>query len=153
MGGLMLTGCSGSSTLDGSTLQDELTTQIGQQLGGTWTVACPSAEPIKQGGTFTCTATDSAGAAQTVDVTQTDDQGNISWEIASAGLDTVKLESGVASELGTQLGGTWTVSCPSDVAIEKGGTFTCDATSADGQSSTINVTQTDDQGNVTWEQA
>ena len=35
--------------------------------------------------------------------------------------------------------------------MEKGLTANCEATSADGQSTMINVTQTDDQGNVTWE--
>ncbi len=150
--GLLVTGCS-ASTLDGSSMQDEITAQLAEQVGGTWTVVCPGAEPIKTGGTFTCTATDSSGVAQTVNVTQTDDQGNITWEIPSTNLDTAILESGVTDELAKQVGGTWTVVCPKDIAIEKDGNFTCDATSADGQSETVNVTQSDDQGNVTWELA
>ncbi|MCX6434067.1 MAG: DUF4333 domain-containing protein [Actinobacteria bacterium] len=150
--GILVTGCS-ASTLDGSSLQDKITTQLGEQIGGTWTVVCPEAEPLKTGATFTCTATDSSGVAQTVNVTQSDDQGNITWEIPATDLDTLTLESGVTDELAKQVGGTWTVVCPKGIAIENGATFTCDATSADGQTETVNVTQTDDQGNVTWELA
>ncbi len=147
----MLAGCSMSSTLDTASLQDKVTTQITEQVGGTWTVVCPEDVPISTGATFTCTATDEAGATSTVTVTQTDDQGNVTWEIPSTGLDTALLQTSVADELASQVGGTWTVVCPADIAMDKGATFTCDATNADGETATIGVTQTDDEGNVTWE--
>ena len=57
----------------------------------------------------------------------------------------------MAAELAAQVGGEWTVQCPDDIPMEKDLTANCEATSADGQSTMINVTQTDDQGNVTWE--
>jgi Domain of unknown function (DUF4333) len=39
------------------------------------------------------------------------------------------------------------VACPTDIKVETGGTFTCTA-SGDGTTWTIEVTQTDDKGNV-----
>jgi hypothetical protein len=42
------------------------------------------------------------------------------------------------------------VVCPDEVTIESGATFTCTATTDDGRSAEIEVTQDDDQGNVTW---
>lgn len=151
VGVLLLTGC--SSSLDGAKMEDEITSQITEQVGGEWTVTCPESEPVKAGGTFTCTATDASGATETINVTQSDDQGNITWEIPATGLDLEALKTGVAAELAKQVGGEWTVDCPDDIPIEKGLTANCEATSADGQSTMINVTQTDDQGNVTWETA
>jgi hypothetical protein len=70
----------------------------------------------------------------------------------SSSLDIDKLESTIASEMQTQLNlpAQPTVTCPDDVAIESGNVFTCTA-ELDGDSVDVKVTQTDDQGNVTWE--
>jgi uncharacterized glyoxalase superfamily protein PhnB len=43
-----------------------------------------------------------------------------------------------------------TVSCPDDVPAETGHTFTCSAANADGSTMTLEVSQTDDQGHVTY---
>ena len=43
-----------------------------------------------------------------------------------------------------------TVDCPDDVAVEEGGVFTCDASSAGGAVGTLEVTQIDDRGGVRW---
>ncbi len=71
---------------------------------------------------------------------------------SSGGLDIDKLESTLATELQTQLdlSAAPTVTCPDDVPIEKDNVFNCTAT-LDGESADIQVTQTDDQGNVSWE--
>jgi hypothetical protein len=42
------------------------------------------------------------------------------------------------------------VSCPDDVPAEAGRTFDCTATNPDGTTLRIEVTQTDDQGRVTY---
>jgi hypothetical protein len=42
------------------------------------------------------------------------------------------------------------VSCPDDVPAEAGRTFDCTGTNPDGTTLTIEVTQTDDQGSVTY---
>lgn len=71
---------------------------------------------------------------------------------SSGGLDMTKLETTIATELQSQLdlSAEPTVTCPEDVPIEKDNVFNCTAT-LDGESADIQVTQTDDQGNVKWE--
>jgi Domain of unknown function (DUF4333) len=66
-------------------------------------------------------------------------------------LDTSNLESTLKSQLESQLSASGlTVSCPDNIKVETGATFECTATDPSGQSITIEVTQKDDQGNVTW---
>jgi hypothetical protein len=65
-------------------------------------------------------------------------------------LDKQGLEAQLAGDL--QSSGTdYMVRCPDGVKAEAGATFQCTATGPDGATLSITVTQTDDQGNVTWE--
>lgn len=148
---LVLAGC--SSSIDVADLETQVQDGLAEQLGGTWTVECPDSMEIQAGLTTNCMATSDTGESIDVNITQDDDQGNVTWEVPSTGLDVDGLESSVAAELSAQVGGEWTVQCPDDIPFEAGLTANCSATSADGQSTMINVTQTDDQGNVTWETA
>jgi hypothetical protein len=67
-------------------------------------------------------------------------------------LDTDGLETKLQTALEQQLNTTGvTVSCPTDVTVTQGATFTCSATDSTGAKSTIKVTQVDDEGNVKWE--
>ena len=148
---LLLAGC--SSSIDVASLETQVQDGLAAQLGGTWTVQCPDSMEVQAGLTANCMATSDTGETLEVNITQKDDQGSIDWEVPVTGLDVDKLETGVASDIAAQVGGDWTVTCPDDIPMQKDLTTTCDATSADGQSTTINVTQTDDQGNVNWETA
>jgi hypothetical protein len=65
-------------------------------------------------------------------------------------LDTAVVEQQIAEALSGTTGRTTTVVCPDDVMIAAGDTFTCTATTDDGRTAQIEVTQDDDQGNVTW---
>ena len=65
-------------------------------------------------------------------------------------LDTAAVERQVAQELSVQTGQTTTVQCPDSVALEAGATFTCSAGTTDGRNGKVEVTQDDDEGNVTW---
>jgi hypothetical protein len=65
-------------------------------------------------------------------------------------LDKESLEAQLASDLQSN-GSTYTVSCPDGVKAQAGATFQCTATGPDGTALALTVTQTDDQGNVTWE--
>ena len=71
---------------------------------------------------------------------------------SSSSLDMTKLETTLATELQSQLdlSAAPTVTCPEDVPIEKDNVFNCTA-ALDGETADIEVTQTDDQGNVSWE--
>ncbi len=64
-------------------LESEIQTGIEEQNPGITieSVDCPDDVPLEQGHTFTCTARDDAGNTATVDVEQTDDQGNVRWEL------------------------------------------------------------------------
>jgi hypothetical protein len=67
-------------------------------------------------------------------------------------LDTTELEGSLKDQLETQLDvNGLTVDCPDDIEAESGNTFRCTATGSDGSEATVEVTQTDDQGNLTWE--
>jgi hypothetical protein len=68
-------------------------------------------------------------------------------------LDTGAIEQQVAESLSQSTGLTTTVICPDEVTIAAGDTFTCTATTDDGRTAQIEVTQDDDQGNVTWQVA
>lgn len=148
-GALLLTGC--STTIDVSKIETSVQDGLAEQVGGEWTVTCPDSMEVQAGLTTNCMATSATGETLDVNVTQNDDQGNVTWEVPETGLDMAKAESSIAAEISAQAGGEWTVTCPDDVPIQKGLTANCEATSADGQSVMINITQTDDQGNVTWE--
>lgn len=70
-------------------------------------------------------------------------------------LDTEALEADIERGLDEQLAGQGIdiigVTCPDDVAPRTGDVFTCRAAVDDGSTAIVTVTQTDDQGNVTWE--
>jgi hypothetical protein len=81
LGSAVLSGCSTSSDLDIEKLQTTIATEMQSQLdlSGTPTVTCPDPVPIEAGNVFTCTA-ELDGDTIDVKVTQTDDQGNVTWE-------------------------------------------------------------------------
>lgn len=65
-------------------------------------------------------------------------------------LDTANIEQQIAESLSQSSGRTTTVVCPDEVTVAAGDTFTCTATTDDGRTAVIEVTQDDDQGTVTW---
>ena len=68
----------------------------------------------------------------------------------SRSLDKTSLESSIETQLESKGGiSDVTVTCPGDIKAQAGGTFTCTA-AAQGETVTLQVTQTDDQGNVTF---
>jgi hypothetical protein len=77
---LMLSACSTSSSLDSGKLEDQIEQwfQSGAQV--TTTVTCPDNEPLQQGDTFKCTALTNDGLTLTVQVTQTDNTGGVTWQ-------------------------------------------------------------------------
>lgn len=67
-------------------------------------------------------------------------------------LDTDGLEGELRSQAEERFNITLTsVDCPADIEVEAGGTFTCDAKQGSGATFTLQVTQSDDQGNVEWD--
>lgn len=64
-------------------------------------------------------------------------------------LDTDSVETQVATQMASQLGGEWTVECPDRVEPEEGHRFRCTAES-DGDGVEVLVTQEDAEGSLTW---
>ena len=81
---LLLSACSVSTTLNSDDIQNAISKGLTDQLGGTYTVTCPSTIEEKAGATFDCDIVTGTGATGVVTATQTDDQGNITWEITKS---------------------------------------------------------------------
>jgi len=86
---LILAVASGSCvprTLDADQLERRLGRELSQRLGVSGIVAtCPDGIEVHRGATLTCTARGPGEAvALRIDVTQLDDDGNVTWEIAGA---------------------------------------------------------------------
>jgi uncharacterized protein DUF4333 len=80
---LLLSAC--TKTLDTSKLESEIKRGIEKQTDITVkSIDCPEDRKAKQGDAFTCTVTASDGTTGTVKVTQTDDNGNVRWELQSS---------------------------------------------------------------------
>ncbi len=66
-------------------------------------------------------------------------------------LDTDQVEFQLKGQVETDLDTSGlTVTCPDDVKVEAGSTFTCEATDGSGATMVITVTQKNDQGDVRW---
>ena len=74
-----------TKTLDSDGLERELKTDLEGELAATITsVDCPSDIEVKTGDTFTCTAQEESGTSFTLEVTQSDDKGNVAWDLVDA---------------------------------------------------------------------
>jgi hypothetical protein len=78
---LLAAGC--TRVLDKGGLEAQLAADL-QASGPALTVRCPDGVKAQVGATFQCTATDPDGSSFTITVTQTDDQGNVTWALTSA---------------------------------------------------------------------
>ena len=79
---LVLVGCSTPPTLRSVDVQDQIEAGLADQVGGDFTVVCPSGVPAEAGTTFTCSVTDEAdGTTVDVIVTESDDSGGFEWRV------------------------------------------------------------------------
>lgn len=65
-------------------------------------------------------------------------------------LDHGVVENGIEAGIAQQQHILSTVSCPPDIEARKGRTFVCTATLASGEQLPVDVTATDDKGNVSY---
>jgi hypothetical protein len=108
-------------------------------------VDCPDDIEAAAGNTFSCTVTGSDGTTAEIQVTQQDDEGNVS--VAGNLLKTGELEQAIVDQLGAT-----EVDCPEIVAVEAGKTIECSA-SAGTDAATIVVTIENDDGDVTFQRS
>jgi Domain of unknown function (DUF4333) len=86
----LVAGCSAPPTLCSGDVQDQIEAGLGAQVGGEFTVVCPTGVPAEAGVTFTCSVTDeSDGSSIDVVVTESDSSGGFEWR--------VRVPSGTAS--------------------------------------------------------
>jgi hypothetical protein len=82
---MMLSACA-APTLRSADIQDQIARGLAEQVGGRFTVTCPTAVPADPGFAFTCSVTDeSAGRTVTVSVEVQDDAGAFTWQVTSTG--------------------------------------------------------------------
>jgi hypothetical protein len=78
--------CTRTKTLDGPGLNTALASDLAQKLDVQGiTVSCPDDQPAEAGHTFDCTATNADGTTITLHVTESDDQGNVTYQVAGGG--------------------------------------------------------------------
>ncbi len=158
---LILSGCSGSSTLDSGKLQDEITSEVQAVVpeGTAVSVVCPSDVALQSGATTECTMTVAEQPA-TVVVTQEDDQGNVVFESNSAILFLDRAQEEITNEVTAQIPGSWTTACSPVGAsagiylATPGTTFDCTVSgttsSGEQQNGTAMVTVDDNKGNISF---
>jgi hypothetical protein len=82
VGCMLLGAVACTKTLDSGGLEDQIRSLL-QQRGGpsVESVSCPDDVKVQAGSTFSCTASGD-GTTWTIDVTQTDDEGNVKIQVA-----------------------------------------------------------------------
>jgi hypothetical protein len=81
---VVVAGCSSPPppTLRSGDVQDQIAAGLTEQVGGDFTVVCPTGVVAQTGTTFTCSVTDEAdGTTITVTVTESDDAGGFDWRV------------------------------------------------------------------------
>jgi hypothetical protein len=79
---LLLGAC--TAQIDTQELERQIKDGLSSQTGVTPTsVDCPQDVPAEEGGTFRCTAVADDGSVATITVTQSDDEGNVRWEVTT----------------------------------------------------------------------
>jgi archaellum component FlaG (FlaF/FlaG flagellin family) len=79
--------CTRTRTLDASELNQRIATDMqAKKLADEGVVvSCPDDVPAEAGRTFDCTGTNPDGTTLTIQVTQTDDQGHVTYKVVGAG--------------------------------------------------------------------
>lgn len=73
----------GAQTLDGASVEEQVLAELQAAGSPVTAVSCPERVDVQAGGTFTCTGTTDEGE-WTIEVTQTDDAGSLSFEVVGA---------------------------------------------------------------------
>jgi hypothetical protein len=144
---IVLAGC--ATEIDDKKAEKFIAGRVEDQAGASVkSVSCPGGLTAKKGKTFECTVTGDDGTTGKVNVTEKDDKGNVA--VSAPFIHKDELQDSLAKSIGDQSGGgDIEVVCPDIIVGEKGGEFECKAT-AGSDKATIAVTQTDDQGHVTF---
>ena len=152
---LVFAGCSFQASCGGKSLNMEnakkfVSTTLEADVGkAPTTVSCPEKVKIEKGAKFACTADYGNGAMATVEITQNDDQGNVTMSKISGILVAKRAEEAIAKMIGEQANVHVTAECGERVHPAKAGaTIMCTAKDANGQTAQVEVLVKDTDGNV-----
>ena len=146
-----LAGCGSKSSLNTTKIEKFISQDAAQRLAldGSLVVSCPDSVTPQKGDTFTCFAKTPGVDRITVNVTQKDAKGNISWSMEA--LSTTPIEQNIQEGILTKKQTKVTASCPLIIPARSNFTFTCTIQDAKNQQSTISVTTKDGQGSSSWQ--
>ncbi len=145
---LSLTACNFSFSAGGPNYE-KLEKSIADQLNDTYSeigqkvssVTCPTSQPTpKQGDTFICNA-DIDGEKVRVEVTVSDDEGNVRFSTLDVVYDLARTERLLGKDIESKLGFPVTVTCGTGLKIVAvGDSFTCTAADRQNVDKTVEVT-------------
>jgi hypothetical protein len=156
---VLLAGCHASAcigsgcdpgTIDTAKAETAVRTLLTHDTGAqVRSVSCPPHVRLRQGASFTCTATGADATTAPVLVTQTDGKGKVHISAPDL-LHTGAAAEAIAAGLSRRLRFTVRVRCPDLVRAHKGTRLTCTATDPKGATRPVAVTVTDDQGAIDY---
>lgn len=147
---LSLAACSTSNTLEAEDLNEQIAAGLQDMFEIEATVECPDDIEAEEGGTFECTAEDSAGTSLPVQVTQTDDDGNVDWTMDV--FDLAVVEDSLEPEVSEAVDAQIDIGCPRVFIETKTGTsFDCPVTDEMDREGIIRITALDEEGQLDWE--
>jgi hypothetical protein len=154
LGSLALLAVACSDEIDADKLEDSIRERAEEAFDGyeIGDVDCPEGIELVEGDVFDCDL-EVEGETVTIEVTQEDDEGNVTIEQAQAVLDLDKVVEAVEAGILEQLGVTAEIDCGDDaVRVEDpGDTFECSAAADDGSTGIVDVLVVDVDGNVEWQ--
>jgi hypothetical protein len=103
-------------------------------------VSCPDDRVLRQGDTFTCGGTLDTGEPVTFVATQTDGDGDITFDRVEAVFPGADFAGPEGRLISVDYGITVTLVCPERIVVADGGTFTCQGTDDRGHTRTVTFT-------------
>ncbi len=141
----------GDRTLDTAKGEQAIAAWLEQTLELPATVTCPRGVKLKAGDVVECQAQVN-GVPVRVKVTQADDKGNVKMDLVEGYVLAARLEKVIAARLAEQLEVETTVQCGDRLRPSvPGATFSCTATSPQGETLDLAVTIKDGEDTVDFE--
>lgn len=144
---VLLAAC--TAALKAVDLNKEISAELQSKFDVEAVVECPDDIEAKKGGSFACTARDEKDNSLSVQVTQSDDQGNVEWSMDTFNLPVIEEE--LAPEVSRSVDVQVTIECPRIlVSSDVGSSLDCSVTDENGGEGILRVTSVDGKGNFDW---
>lgn len=145
-----LTAC--SKKIDTKKLEVVIQENFDKSGIGIESVDCPEGVKLQVGNQFDCQITLESKQLVAVKVEQQDDEGNVDWEtrekITKKPVEAVtKLIEEELDQLQVEYN---SLSCPKGIKVEAGNRFQCQLNLENKENLIVDITQTDNQGNLDW---